>query len=120
MKPTIKVSHKSNIVEVTLKADMNVTEIDEFLLELEDVVDNFSKSSTSFSLLNRAEEKSFTDLAAVKELSIGMKRVLALGEILRVAIVRPQGDYQVDISQDRSDDMKVCSDIESAKRWLLE
>lgn len=95
---------------------MSVAEIDLFLNEFRELIEG--EKGEPFSLLNDATEKSFLDLAAVRKLSVGMRELLALGNVNRAAVVRPQGDYQNEIADKNPDRFSIFKSAKEAEEWL--
>ncbi len=108
---------KTDVVEVILTENMNLEEVQEFLTNLREVIQNLD--GAPFNLLNNASEKSFADLGAVKALSVGMREIFATSSVKKVAVVRPQGDYTNEEPQNNPDIFQIFKDYQEAKCWLL-
>ncbi len=104
------------IIEISLSSNMTLSEVETLLNKLEIAVEKFT--AHRYSLLNNAEKKSFSDLSAVKALSIGMREILSKTPPKKVAIFRPQGDYHSDDALNNPERVKIFYDLNEAKRWL--
>ncbi len=114
MIPKIKIL--SRTITVTLAEQMSLVEVEQFIDHLTKAVN--SCGGKEYSLLNNAEKKSFSELSAVKALSVGMRSVLATTPPERVAIYRPQNDYQNEEYRDRPDQVQIFTDLNEAESWL--
>ncbi len=114
MIPKVEIENCS--IEVSLTDQMSLIEVAQFIEDLKEAVDSFS--DRPYTLLNNAEHKSFSELNAVKALSVGMRSVLTVNPPSRVAIYRPQNDYQNEESVDQPDRVQIFSDLDEAKHWL--
>ncbi len=118
MRPNIEVCQNSSLIVITYGFEMSKDQIIEFLSELESIVIKLNSRGAVFSVLNNASEKTFVDLAAVRELSVGLRRVLSLGKLDRIGVYRPQGDYLVEETGSDESKIKVFSDVNEAENWL--